>query len=382
MSPADDTGDPPGAGARPTAVQRLWSRHALAVAILFPVAACAVVFVRTAGTTFEVAALLVAVVLGLPHGALDGRVGKRLFAPVHGRLWLVPFLAVYLALFAATMVSWQLAPVLALPCFLAISIVHFGACDRDPASRFPRLAVLAHGGLPIVLPALAQPAAVEQLFTWLAGNGAATAVLHSLTGPVAAAWLAALAVTITSAFPFAPLSGTGATGKGRHLAAMGATGLLFVLAPPAIAFALYFALLHTPRALLETLGTDEADPLAAAVGAVREAVPLSIAALGIGGLVFLIQPAGDWAPAAVRTVFQVLSALTVPHMWLEYRASAAVPNAPHAVLRPRFVRRVTPPTSLARLSARAGASVGGGGVVKQPSGSASRLKADGKVEMT
>ncbi|KAB0676172.1 Brp/Blh family beta-carotene 15,15'-dioxygenase [Aureimonas leprariae] len=305
---------------RPHDLQDLRDGHALLASLVFLAVCVAVGLTGLPSRETQLVLLVPAVAVGLPHGALDGRDGKRLFAPRYGRLWFVPFLGCYAALFTATLLLWWLAPFLALSGFLLISLVHFGQCDRDPASRFPRLSIFAHGGIPIVLPALAFPNEVAQLFAWLVGERDAATILALLTGPVAVTWVAALCVECVQAL----LEPQGARlGEARRtFSATAALVLLFATVPPLLAFAFYFALFHAPRALLEATEGEAPDPRAAIGRELKAAMPLSIAAMAIGVALFVFQQADDWTPAVLRSVFLLLSALTVPHMWLEYRLNA------------------------------------------------------------
>ncbi|KAB0676205.1 Brp/Blh family beta-carotene 15,15'-dioxygenase [Aureimonas leprariae] len=302
---------------RPRSLHDLRSGQALLASLAFRAVCGAVAVAGPPNAGTQLALLVPAVAVALPHGALDGRDGKRLFVPQHGRLWFVPFLGSYAALSMATLLLWWFSPFLALSGFLLISLVHFGQCDRETASSFPRASVLARGGIPIVLPTLAFPDEVGRLFAWLAGERNAAVVLALLVGPVAVVWLAAVAVEVAQALlePQRRRPGDALTA----LSVAGALALLFATVPPLLAFALYFSLFHASRALLQATAGEGTDPRTAIGRAMRDAVPLSIAAIAIGAILFLFQPAGAATPAVLRAVFLLLSALTVPHMWLEHR---------------------------------------------------------------
>lgn len=249
-----------------------------------------------AGPSAQAALLVAAVAAGLPHGALDHEVARRVFAPRWGARWAWPFLGGYLALLAGTLALWRAAPGAALLGFLFLSALHFGEEDAggDGAPGWP--ARLAHGGLPIIAPALARPDEVRSIFALLAGD-AAGPVLDLLRGPAAAGWLVAAALSFRSG-----------RGRGARAGELAALFLLFAAAPPLAAFAIYFAVIHSPRAVA---ALDSRARLGARV------LPLTVAGLGLGALIWRWWP-GEEAGGAVRACFLLLAALTVPHMWLAW----------------------------------------------------------------
>ena len=110
--------------------------------------------------------LAVIVLLGVPHGALDGEVARGVLRPHLGRAWFAVFAPPYLALSALVLLSWHAAPVVTLALFLAGSVWHFGSEDSGDG---PLLEALVRGGLPIALPTLVQPAATVALLGGIAG---------------------------------------------------------------------------------------------------------------------------------------------------------------------------------------------------------------------
>lgn len=87
--------------------------------------------------------------------------------------------------------------------------------------------------------------------------------------------------------------------------------------PPLLGFALYFGVLHAPRASLAEAAAAGGPPGAALRRLLRAAGPASIAAAVLGGAAFLlIRGELGVAVAATSVVFIGLAALTVPHMAL------------------------------------------------------------------
>ena len=261
------------------------------------------------GYVAGVVLLALAVVAGLPHGASDLEAGRHLLR-FSGPIWWAPFLLGYLGLIAVTLAAWAIAPVAALVVFLLLSIVHFGM--QDAPDRSP-LAVIAHGGVPIVVPALVHPQEVERLFAILISDRA-QALTAAIFGPVSVLWLLTVALLVWRTLGARDRSR--AVRGGPALADLVLVGLLFAAASPLVAFSFYFALLHTPRALFEQRHRSANKPASA-----FQAIGLTALACLIGLLILLFSSALTLESAIVRTSFVLLSALTVPHMTFEYVAS-------------------------------------------------------------
>ena len=281
-----------------------------------PVALSLAAGAALAGRVPEAAFLALAVVAGLPHGAFDHKVARRAFGQRHGAGWWQPFLLGYLALAAAMLLAWWATPTFALSLFLCLSVLHFGDEDASAGAPYRLVRIAAHGGAPMVVAAACHPKIVEHLLGAMLPVHAHT-VTTLLAGPLMLLWVAA-AVGALIAY--------GTRGQADDWTAaldLALVSLLFVLAPPLIAFSLYFAAVHAPRAFAAAMP-------AGGVHNREMVVPLVLTMLGLalGGVIFA---AGDRIPVGdnvVRTAFLLLSALTVPHMWLEWRARAALAGTP------------------------------------------------------
>jgi Brp/Blh family beta-carotene 15,15'-monooxygenase len=92
-------------------------------------------------------ALAAVVIIGLPHGALDGAIAIHL-GMSRNLLSLTRFLVLYIAAAAAVVGAWMMAPVACLLVFLVISMLHFGMGDVRAGNGWQgMLEALAHGGL-------------------------------------------------------------------------------------------------------------------------------------------------------------------------------------------------------------------------------------------
>lgn len=256
-----------------------------------------------AATTAACAAILL---LGLPHGTLDIELIKRQRALGPTRISAV--LIFYLALAAAMYALWQAAPVAALMIFIAIAIVHFSEDWEDTGSAF-----LAQGiALSILtVPSFFHRPEMQMLFVALSGDAGAGVVadLMLLLAPVSLAVAAvALAVLWRAGRP--------------SLAIAGASAIVgMALLPPAVGFAVFFCLFHSPRhfraavALLKPGGLKPGrlkpggSPRIAAVVTL-----LTLAALGLAAWLFAQEVRVDMTAQWVVASFMTLSLLTVPHM--------------------------------------------------------------------
>lgn len=324
-------GSPPGAdlpgGSVPRADQHTlqsaatWSRG-LVVAALLLAAAASRLPVDTAPLVLCIAALGFAA--GIPHGAIDHLTASRL----NGRASVAAVAVVYagLAVTAWALMAWLGTAGLLVA--VALSALHFGLGELEVSRQLTgwrpnhtvAVAITVAGCGALMLP-LAR--AGDQL------TGVAAAVSPGLDG-----WLGSMGVQaalVASWLAAAVVAVAGALRAGRRAVAVDIVliGLLGALAPPLLAFAVWFggwhALRHCARMLTVEPGCAQlvtTGRRGAALGRfVRLAAWPSVAALSavaILGWFTLVAP----DPAGlVAEVLRVLLALTVPHMavvaWLD-----------------------------------------------------------------
>lgn len=247
------------------------------------------------GVQVVVLGLLVAV-LGLPHGALDPLIARRL------GLWSTPlgfagFNLAYIGVVAAVVGLWLVLPLLSLVAFLLVSAAHFGS-DWN-ASR-PLWMRLATGMALLSLPALGHRAEVSVLYEILAPGAAAVADVQAFIAPALLLGMLGAAVIAFRARPH------------ETVEIMLAAGLALV-APPLVFFAIYFCALHSARHLREGFAAERGGGrFAATIAVVYTVVPIAAAGLFVWGL-----SAGASLDAAItQLIFIGLAGLTVPHMAL------------------------------------------------------------------
>ncbi len=241
------------------------------------------------------------IVLGVPHGALDGEIARPVLRPRLGRAWVLAFALPYLVLAGAVLLAWRAAPMPTLAAFLAVSVWHFGREDGGEG-----LGIASRGGLAVALPVLIHPAATAHIFGVVAG-----VALHRPPP-----WLRAASLLWVPAAVAASWNEI-RSGNGHAVRERVPDAAAFVLLPPIVAFGLYFVLVHAPS---HTRGLI-ADPLRAPrVGDRRaarcRALPWTLVTIGLGAALWPSY-SGPLAERLMALTIQGLAALTLPHLLLE-----------------------------------------------------------------
>lgn len=258
-------------------------------------------------------AIAAILLIGVPHGGLDGVVARRIGWP-NGMLPWVLFHIIYLLLAASVAGLWWLYPLPSLIFFLGISALHFGSSDishiSSPSSRDAWLPLIAHGGLVVIGIPILQSADVEPLFAILVGAENSLWLLNQID-QLRLLWAASLfAYLIYSIY------------QPRWRKSLFSLAVLIVLAyllPPLVSFALYFCLWHSRSHMLRIWRSIAPDQRRRSAS---EAVAYSLLAYAAAGIYLVFQtnsaPASVTAitPALLQLTFIGLAALTVPHMVL------------------------------------------------------------------
>lgn len=325
--PASDVPDAP---AREGGCGIVWMEQALdrhALALVLGLAIVAVGWAATGGPgpglTLGAVALLIAG-LGLPHGAFDMEVGRRLLSSRHGRAWWPRFVGVYIVAAAAVVGWWWVHPVSALISLLGLGIVHFGDEDLGPesdgvAGARRLLRAVSRGVVPVLAPLAFWSVQVAAIFGVLLGAGRGDGPLSTgLADPhvVRTVGLVGLALGLPGL-----LDAAFAAGRRRMpLIEPAIVALAAALMPPVAFFAAYFCFVHAVRHSLRSAAEMiPSDLVSAARGFVRVTWPATAATV-IGAIVigvWLVAGSGLAADdATLRVVFIGLHALTVPHVLL------------------------------------------------------------------
>lgn len=266
----------------------------------------AAVFAAIWGSSFsEQSGLIVLatliLLLGVPHGALDTIFAYKLYNLRTSADWIL-FILIYLLLAALVVAVWWWAPMVFLMLFLLISAAHFSG---DPEIGTPLLTRILYGGSVLLLPALLHAGEVTRLFGLLVGTAAASSLTPWIT-LLAWIWL-----------PFAVLSVI-LLASSNWLGALeiGSVILLSIVAPPLLAFTLFFCGMHSARHIIRTI--DYSGNFSRRLLAVSALLPMiGVLVISVGAWEFLKGKPLD--ERIIQIVFVGLAALTVPHMALVER---------------------------------------------------------------
>lgn len=197
---------------------------------LAAVVAARVVGIDLASPGATIAACAAIAVFGLPHGTFDLQLIRRQRGAGQSMAWLA---ALYVGCGAAMFSLWRVDAVLALVAFLLISVVHFAEDWEELDSGFLRAGLAA---ALLCAPAYLHKSQLGEIFSIMTlSDGRIVADGLLLVAPLSS--MIGL-VAIVALFK-----------AGRRDLGFGASTALaaMVVMPPAVGFALFFCLLHSPR---------------------------------------------------------------------------------------------------------------------------------------
>jgi Brp/Blh family beta-carotene 15,15'-monooxygenase len=292
---------------------RKFSRLAVGIAILASFAFSQVI--ESSDTTWQVIVALLALAVGIPHGALDHLVTIPKSAP----LKMAGFIAIYVSvavLAVIALLTWNVAGFIVV---VAMSAVHFGIGDAafiseidrrsaDP-KPFPRyLYALAAGTLPVIIPLVSDKStvALERV------NPALLNWHHGLNNDLLLWTMLVTAVALLRLIQ-----------KRRDAEAIDLVllYLLAVTAPPLVAFAVYFgcwhAMRHTARLTLVLPRSQKAFTEGASgkafLGAIWPGLPALVGTFIVATLIIAFRR-DSLSDQFLWITLVVVWALTVPHM--------------------------------------------------------------------
>ena len=255
--------------------------------------------------------------VGLPHGALDHRVGKKILCALPPVLGFVAFFASYLAVATVVLLGWYVAPLLTTVVFFGLSAWHFGLeeDERTERTRLQWAAMVSRGGMVIWIPIIFQGAEINELLAMILPSPNA-AVGAYIVGAIQLMVPVLIALTIIDAYSFSIPGRTqvlGISAAWQHRIRVCAFAVLFAIAHPLVSFGLYFCGWHSIRGLMHLHqqfgGSFSRFSLSL--------VPISAAAIALFAVGFLVQLTSvQITPSIIRTVFVGLSAVAIPHLLL------------------------------------------------------------------
>ena len=292
---------------------RKFSRLAVAVAILASLIFAQVI--ESSDNTWQVVIAVIALAVGIPHGALDHLVTL----PKSSAVKMAGFITVYVAVAVIAVIlllTWNVAGFIFV---VAMSAVHFGIGDAafiseidrrtSDSMKFPRFSYAAAGGaLPVVIPLVSDKssAALERvnssLINWHQG----------LNDELLLLTLAIFVVALLRLL------------QKRRISDAIDLSLLYFLAltaPPLVAFAVYFgcwhAMRHTARLTLalprSQKSYEEGRSTDAFLSAIWPGVPALVGTFVVAGIVIAFR-GGSVSDQFLWITLVIVWALTVPHM--------------------------------------------------------------------
>ena len=292
---------------------RKYSRFAVGFAILLSLAFSQ--FIEETSITWQVVIALIALAIGIPHGALDHLVTL----PRSSVKKMVLFISIYVAVAVVAVVALLTWNVVGFIFVVVMSAVHFGIGDASFISEIDRrsenskrfqkyLYASAAGTLPVVIPLVSEKStsALEKV------NPALVNWHQGLNNDLL------LWTMLITAFALLRLIQKRRDGEAIDLVLL---YLLAVTAPPLVAFAVYFgcwhAMRHTARLTL-TLPSSQAAFAQGSAGkafirAVLPGTPALVGTFVVAALIVILR--GDSLDDQFLWVsLVVVWALTVPHM--------------------------------------------------------------------
>ena len=292
---------------------RKYSRWAVVVAILASLVFAQVI--ESSDNTWQVVIAVIALAVGIPHGALDHLVTL----PKSSAIKMAGFIAVYVAvaiIAVIALLTWNVAGFIFV---VAMSAVHFGIGDAAfisemdrrsfDSKKFPRFSYAAAGGaLPVVIPLVSDKssAALERvnssLINWHQGFNDELLLLT------------------LGIFFFALLRLL----QKRRISDAIDLSLLYLLAltaPPLVAFAVYFgcwhAMRHTARLTLvlprSQKAFEDGRSSQAFLSAIWPGLPALVGTFVVAGIVIAFR-GGSVSDQFLWITLVIVWALTVPHM--------------------------------------------------------------------
>ena len=256
-------------------------------------------------TTVDIFALALILLLGIPHGSLDGVIARRL-GWSKNLIEQISFNIIYLSIAILVVIVWFNMPLISLSIFLVISGIHFGISDiskiqnNGPSYYF---SLTSHAGfIPIALPVIQKDYVIE-IFTILSNNTASKIIFSTLET------IYPLYLVIVSAYFCYSIYDKKWLFNSVSLIIL---ILIAFLIPPLLTFALYFCFWHSRGHMLRIWQKVE----------IYERRSYILETVGYTIFTWLILASGLWLlngslnESIIRMVFIGLAALTVPHMIL------------------------------------------------------------------
>ena len=245
------------------------------------------------------------VMIGLPHGALDGAVAMHI-GLVKKLSNLIKFMLAYVALAVFVVIVWMFFPTFSLIAFLGISLLHFGYGDAKNGEGITKFAeAVAHGGLVIVGISQFHRGEVDEIFYYLIKQDTSTIWLAMNIASIGV--IAAIATCLLQTSKDVKWSST--------TLELLLVGVVIAITPPLLGFSIYFCLIHSARHFSRIYRMIKQNVANTTIK--TQAILFTVACWLAAVVAFvLFADFSDPGPTILRIIFIGLAALTVPHMIL------------------------------------------------------------------
>ncbi len=268
------------------------------------------------------------ILVGLPHGGLDHRVGVSLLQTLGGdsrrressRLGdqigkLIAFITAYLFVAAIVVAGWYVMPTVTVVCFFAFAAWHFGLEEEysNDLSWWHHFGIAARGGMVIWCTAYFRTNEVGDLLQTILPTDAASGI-----------WIAQSIQTVAPMLAMVLLADVLRCLSVANTIRIASFAFMFAVCPVLLSFAIYFCGWHSIKGLMHLRRDFEMSwpQLAMAL------LPMSVLAAGLfAGAASFYQSELSLADSTIRATFMGLSAVAIPHLLLHVISDALKSNA-------------------------------------------------------
>lgn len=261
-------------------------------------------------------AVLLILLIGIPHGATDYLIFKQLSRPLWGTKKLSRFYLNYVLLMLGYGAVWYFLPTVALAIFLVLSIYHFGQSNWNYLSFDQRwkggALYLLWGSFVVLVPIL-----------WHYEEAAV--IIASIVDQAVPIWPSAylqalcLGLFLMNVGSVAVLTGQGKINWRQcadELINLLVLGLLFIFTPLLLGFAIYFVCWHSLSSVMDQVRFFKRSIASYSWrNYLINAIPLTLVAIAGLGLLVWVQHTMD-VPIGIGALFVFISVVTLPHMIL------------------------------------------------------------------
>jgi Brp/Blh family beta-carotene 15,15'-monooxygenase len=273
----------------------------LAIAASFIVALLSFGMDSHLSPTMLLGALLLIVILGVPHGSLDILFARQTYQLVHISKWL-KFLFLYIVSCLLIITLWMLLPSLFFVVFLILSAIHFSDDINLPGNQ---LLKLCYGFAIISLPGVMHGAELTKLYAMIIDESVSQKIV------LISEYLGIFLLGLLAALIMSKKIDT------RTKFEIVAISILFLTTTPILAFTLYFCLMHSARHLIRSrFFLSNSKPKEFIFSLIFPT--LAVIMMGVGIWYFKLTPSVE--KDLIQIIFVGLAALTVPHAWVLQKA--------------------------------------------------------------